>query len=445
MTQRQRFLPQEVIRAKRDGGVLSPAEIATFVQGLTDETVTDAQAAALAMAVYFRGMTAAEGAALTLAMRNSGRVLDWPAAGVDLPVADKHSTGGVGDKVSLILAPLIACCGAAVPMISGRGLGHTGGTLDKLAAIPGYDVAPGLDRFMRIVKGTGCSIIGQTDDLAPADRRLYAIRDVTATVESIPLITASILSKKLAAGLDTLIMDVKYGSGAFMETAEAARELGRSIVAVAAGAGLPATALLTDMNQVLGRTAGNALEVLEAIRVLTGPGSADARLKEVTIELSARLLVRAGLQPGLVRARAEATRALESGHAAERFARMVAAHGGPADLLERSAEILPAAPAIRPVAAEDAGYVAAMNVREIGLGVVALGGGRTRPDQAVDSAVGFSEVCQIGDLVAAGTPLALVHAPTEEGAQAAAARFRAAITLADRKPRPAPVVLEAVA
>ncbi|MFP4004540.1 MAG: thymidine phosphorylase [Alphaproteobacteria bacterium] len=444
MTNEQNFLPQEVIRIKRDGGTLTRGDIAAFVKGLTHGSVTDAQGAAFAMAVFFRGMTAAEGAALTLAMRDSGRVLDWRELGIDRPVVDKHSTGGVGDKVSLILAPLAAACGGAVPMISGRGLGHTGGTLDKLAAIPGYDTAPDLGRFIRIVKEAGCSIIGQTDDLAPADRRLYAIRDVTATVESIPLITASILSKKLAAGLDALVMDVKFGNGAFMDSPEAARELGHSIVSVAEEAGLPVTALLTDMNQVLGRTAGNALEVAEAVSVLTNPAGADARLREVTLELASRMAVRAGLQDTLGAARRTVEDALHSGRAAEAFARMAAAHGGPADLLERPADHLPAAPVVKPVTADSAGYVETMQTREIGMAIVALGGGRTRPDQPIDPAVGFSDVCRIGDLIETGAPLATVHARTEQDAEAAAARFRAAITLTQRKPRPEPVVLEAV-
>jgi thymidine phosphorylase len=445
MTEARKFLPQEIIRIKRDGGELPDEDISAFIRGLTAGSVTDAQAAAFAMAVFFKGMTAREGAALTLAMRDSGRVLNWREMGLnDRPVVDKHSTGGVGDKVSLILAPLVAACGGAVPMISGRGLGHTGGTLDKLASIPGYDTAPDLSRFVHIVKEAGCSIIGQTNDLAPADRRLYAIRDVTATVESIPLITASILSKKLAAGLDALVMDVKFGNGAFMATPEAARELGRAIVSVAAEAGLPATALLTDMNQVLGSTAGNALEVRESVRVLTEPASADPRLREVTLELAARMLVRVGLQDTLNIARTTVEGALNSGRAAETFARMVAAHGGPADFMERVTDYLPEAPVTRPVAAEAAGYVGSLKTRDIGMAVVALGGGRAVPAEEIDPGVGFSDVCQTGDPVEAGAPLAMVHARTEDAAEAAAARFRAAVTLTERKPPVEPVVLEAV-
>ncbi len=260
-------LPQEIIRDKRDGRTLADADIGDFIRGLTEERVTEGQAAAFAMAVFFRGLTLDERVALTRAMRDSGRVLAWDLPG---PILDKHSTGGVGDTVSLVLAPLVAACGGFVPMISGRGLGHTGGTLDKLASIPGYDVAPGLDRFRAVVREAGCAIIGQTGDLAPADRRLYAIRDVTGTVESLDLITASILSKKLAAGLDGLVMDVKAGSGAFMAGIDEARDLGRSIVTVANAAGLPTRALLTDMDAPLASAAGNAVEVGYAVDYLTG-------------------------------------------------------------------------------------------------------------------------------------------------------------------------------
>ncbi len=339
------MLPQEVVRAKRDGRTLSDEEIAFFVGGLTDGTITEGQAAAFAMAVFFRGMTRAELVAFTLAMRDSGTVLDWSDADLPGPALDKHSTGGVGDKISLMLAPIVAACGGAVPMISGRGLGHSGGTLDKMDAIDGYTTAPNNAHFRRVVREVGCAIIGQTGDLAPADRRLYAIRDVTATVESIPLITSSILSKKLAAGLTGLVQDVTYGTGAFMSSVEDAQALAESIVAVANGAGCRTTAILTDMNEVLGTTAGNAVEVREAIAYLAGEGGADGReprQHEVTMALSAELLVIGGLFAGVADAREACERALGSGEAAERFARMVAALGGPADLLERPGR-LPAA------------------------------------------------------------------------------------------------------
>ena len=325
-------LPQEIIRKKRDGGALDGSEIAEFIEGLASGRISEGQVAAFAMAVFFNGMSREETVALTRAMTGSGTRLTW--RDLDGPVLDKHSTGGIGDKVSLVLAPVVAACGAYVPMISGRGLGHTGGTLDKLDSIPGYATKPDLERLRAAVRTAGCAIIGQTDDLAPADRRLYAIRDVTATVESIPLIVASILSKKLAAGLDALVMDVKAGSGAFLPSFEATRELARTLVEVANGAGLRCSALLTDMSQCLGRTAGNALEVREAIDVLTGQ-AVHSRLREVTLALAAELLVLGGLAEDKAGAAGAAARALDSGAAAERFARMVAALGGPADVLER--------------------------------------------------------------------------------------------------------------
>src|SRR5919106_1514023 len=339
------MLPQEIIRKKRDGGALDAEEIAFFVEAMTAGRISEGQAAAFAMVVYFHGMTRAETVALTLAKAASGTRLAWDDLG---PVLDKHSTGGIGDKVSLILAPILAACGAYVPMISGRGLGHTGGTLDKLDSIPGYDTAPDLARLRSAVRAAGCAIIGQTAELAPADRRLYAIRDVTATVESMPLIVASILSKKLAAGLDALVMDVKVGSGAFLPSLDAARELARTLVEVANGAGLPCRAVLTDMDQCLGHSAGNALEVHEAIDFLTGRRK-DPRLHEVTMALAAELLLLGGLAADIADARQRAERALDSGAAAERFARMVDALGGPPDLLERPARHLAACNVRRPV------------------------------------------------------------------------------------------------
>src|SRR5215218_7853340 len=323
----------DLIRIKRDGRELSEDEIRELVTGIADGSVSDAQVGALAMAIVLNGMTAGERIALTGAMRDSGDVLDWSDAGLPGPALDKHSTGGVGDKVSLLLAPIVAACGGAVPMISGRGLGHTGGTLDKLESIPGYVTAPHLDRLRSVVVEAGCAIVGQTARLAPADRRLYAIRDATGTVESIPLIVASILSKKLAAGLDALVMDVKVGSGAFLPHREQAEELARTIVEVAAGNGLATAALLTDMDRVLGRTAGNAVEVRESIEHLTGAAS-DERLREVTLALSAELLVLGGLQPDAKAARAAADGALDGGAAADRFGAMVRELGGPADVLE---------------------------------------------------------------------------------------------------------------
>jgi len=442
------MLPQEVVRAKRDGRALTDAEIAFFVGGLTDGTITEGQAAAFAMAVFFRGMTRAELVAFTLAMRDSGAVLDWSDADLQGPPLDKHSTGGVGDKVSLMLAPIVAACGGAVPMISGRGLGHSGGTLDKMDAIDGYTTAPNNAHFRRVVREVGCAIIGQTGELAPADRRLYAIRDVTATVESIPLITSSILSKKLAAGLAGLVQDVTYGSGAFMTTEEGARALAGSIVAIANGAGCRTTAILTDMNEVLGTTAGNAVEVREAIAYLVGEGGPDGReprLHEVTMALSAELLVTGELFGSTGDARAANERALASGEAAERFARMVAALGGPTDLLERPDAYLPLPEVTVPVFPARAGFIAAEDARAIGLAIVGMAGGRVRADQAIDHAVGFTRVAPIGAEVGPERPLCLVHARTPAQAQVAAAEIRAAITIADAPPPPAPVVLERIA
>ncbi len=418
----------EVIRQKRDGALLSDEAIAGLVAGIVDGTVSDAQIAAFAMAIFFRGMTRAECASLTRAMTRSGTVLEWPdAAG---PILDKHSTGGVGDKVSLILAPVVAACGGIVPMVSGRGLGHTGGTLDKLASIPGYDVAPDLARFRAAVGEAGCAIVGQTADLAPADRRLYAIRDVTATVDSIPLITASILSKKLAEGLGALVMDVKVGSGAFATSLEAAIDLTESLLAVARGAGLRVSALLTDMGQVLGHHVGNALEMREAIGVLTG-GRRDARLHAVTSALTSELLVLGGLARDGVAAAAAVDKALGSGAAAERFARMVRALGGPADIVECPDRHLARAPIELPVAPDAPGVVVRVDARALGLIVVELGGGRRRIEDTIDPAVGLAEVRGVGDVVDGDRPIAIVHAQTTADAEAAAKRLREAMSIGD--------------
>jgi thymidine phosphorylase len=436
------MLPAELIRRKRDGGELSADEIEQLVAGITDGSVSDAQVGAMAMAIVWRDMTAAERVALTGAMMRSGEVLDWSDAGLTGPALDKHSTGGVGDKVSLLLAPIVAACGGAVPMVSGRGLGHTGGTLDKLESIPGYDVAPSSARLREVVAGAGAAIIGQTGSLAPADRRLYAVRDATGTVESIPLIVASILSKKLAAGLDALVMDVKVGSGAFLPGLESARELASAIVAVARGNDLPTAALLTDMNQVLGRSAGNAVEVREAIDHLTGAAT-DARLREVTLALSAELLVLGGVEASRDAALAAATQALDGGAAAERFAAMVVALGGPADLLDAPERHLPGASRVTPVFPDEEGVVTAIDVRAVGVAIIGLGGGRARESDVIDHAVGLTEVAGIGEPVAPGSrPLAVVHARDADGAARAADELRRAYTLGAGPVHPGPVVIE---
>jgi thymidine phosphorylase len=433
----------ELIRRKRDGGELTADEIGFLVAGITDGSVSDAQVGALAMAILLQGMTAGERIALTGAMTRSGDVLDWSDADLPGPALDKHSTGGVGDKVSLLLAPIVAACGGAVPMISGRGLGHTGGTLDKLESIPGYDTAPDPAAFRRAVQSAGCAIVGQTAELAPADRRLYAIRDATGTVESIHLIVASILSKKLAAGLNALVMDVKVGSGAFMPTMEGALELAEAIVEVAQGNGLPTSALITDMDRVLGRTAGNAVEVRESLDALTG-ASVDARLRDVTLALSAELLVLGGVVGDQDTARSAAERALDSGAAAERFGAMVSGLGGPADLLEAPARHLPTAAAKVEVLPASPGVVSRVDVRAVGLAVVALGGGRVRESDPVDHSVGLTEVAAPGERVGPGErPLAVVHAATPDAAERCADAVRDAYVVGEAaKEAVPPPVLE---
>jgi thymidine phosphorylase len=416
------MLPQEIIRAVRDGHRVGAADISSFVSGMVDGRVTEGQAAAFAMAVYFKGLHTDDAVALTLAMRDSGTVLRWE---LDGPVVDKHSTGGVGDTVSLMLAPMVAACGGYVPMISGRGLGHTGGTYDKMESIPGYVAAPTMAKFRSTVGKVGCAIIGQTADLAPADKRLYGIRDVTATVESVPLITASILSKKLAAGLDALVMDVKTGNGAFMPTLSKSRTLASSIVSVANGADMPTRAIITDMNQPLTRSAGNALEVAEAIDYLTGTRR-EPRLHDVTMALCSEMLVLAKLAPSPATARAMLQRVLDTGEAAAIFGTMVAALGGPKRLIEQPWKHLEVAPLQVAVAPTTPGIVTAIDTRAVGMVVVALGGGRTRPQDPVDHAVGLTQLAAVGERVDTDRPLGIVHARTQQQVDSAAQLLRAA-------------------
>jgi thymidine phosphorylase len=437
------YLPQEIIRKKRDKGTLTPDEIRFFVKGIPTGETTEGQIAALAMAVYFNDMTMDERVAFTLAMRDSGDVLEWKSLDLPGPVMDKHSTGGVGDLVSLLLGPMIAACGGFVPMISGRGLGHTGGTLDKFDSIPGYTTVPDNALFRKVVKDVGVAIIGQTASLAPADKRFYGVRDVTATVESVAMITGSILSKKLAAGLDVLAMDVKAGSGAFMPTFEKSVELAESIVHVGNGAGTLTSALLTDMNESLAPAAGNAVEVRCAIDYLTGK-SRPARLHEVTLALCAEMLVLGKLAANEEEARVKLQASLDSGEAAERFARMVTALGGPADLLQDPDKYLDKAPVIVPVPAPRAGFASSTNCRGLGLAVVALGGGRTRPQDAIDFAVGLTGLAELGQRIEAGQPLAFVHARTEAAAQRAIADVQAAYTIADTAPAANPIVYRTI-
>ena len=433
----------ELIQKKRDGSALSETEIQALVEGISNHSVSDAQIAAFTMAVWFSGMNVSEQSALTLAMRDSGTTLTW----TDLPgpVVDKHSTGGVGDMVSLILGPLVAACGGYVPMISGRGLGHTGGTLDKLESIPGFNTQLAIDRFQRVVSKVGISIIGQTENLAPADRRIYAVRDVTATVESIPLIVSSILSKKLAEGLDALVMDIKLGNGAFMRELEHARLLALDISRVAVESGVACNAIITDMNQPISCSAGNAVEIREAIAYLTG-AHRHHRMHSVVMALSSELLVLGGLAGGLEEAEDRLQNALDSGAAVERFAQMVVEQGGPSDFVERESDYLPAADIVRPVVCEQGGRVQSIDLRALGNAVVQLGGGRVRSEDTVDHSVGLSGLCQPGARVMGGEPLAFVHARTEDRWGAAAKIIRDAVRLSDEGPGAAemPIVRERV-
>lgn len=433
------FLPQEIIRKKRDGQPLTEEEIRFFINGVRDNTVSEGQIAALAMTIYFHDMTLQERVALTMAMRDSGSVLNWKALNLNGPIVDKHSTGGVGDVTSLMLGPMVAACGGYVPMISGRGLGHTGGTLDKLEAIPGFDIFPDDETFRRIIKDVGVAIIGQTNSLAPADKRFYATRDITATVDSIPLITASILAKKLAEGLDALVMDVKVGSGAFMPTFEQSELLAQSIVGVANGAGCKTTALLTDMNQVLASSAGNALEVREAVRFLTGEYR-NPRLLEVTLALSAEMLVSGGLAANTDEATGKLQAVLDNGKAAEIFARMVAAQKGPKDFIEQMDKYLPAPMLSKAVYADKPGIVSAMDTRALGMAVVSMGGGRRQASDPLDYSVGFSEMAQLGDHADNQRPLAIIHAATETAWQEAAEAMKRAVTLSENAPAQTPVI-----
>lgn len=432
----------DVIRKKRDGGELSDDEIQFFVDGLADNSLPAEQVSSLAMAIFLNSMNFDEAGKLTLAMAASGTVLDWSAEDLGGPVVDKHSTGGVGDKVSFLLAPIAAACGCYVPMISGRGLGHTGGTTDKAECIPGYNATPDFETFRKVVKDVGCAIIGQTEDLAPADRRFYSIRDVTGTVESVPLITASILSKKIAAGLQGLVMDVKVGSGAFMESPERAQELARSIIGTAAKAGLKTHALITDMNEVLGTTAGNALEIKESVLYLRNERR-DTRLDEVTLSLCAEMLIIGGIDEDRVSARARCEDAITSGKAAEVFDRMVRALGGPADFVENYEDFLVKAPVMRSVNAT--GFVTSVNARAIGNAIIELGGGRRQVGEALDWSVGFGDIASVGTHLDAGTPLAVVHADSDAAADRAEQNLLAACQLSDSAPEERPVISEILA
>ncbi len=434
------FLNQEIIKNKRDGKVLSQAEIDFFIQGITNNTVSEGQIAAFAMATYFQDMNAQERIDFTQSMVNSGDVMDWSDMDLDGPILDKHSTGGVGDKISLMLAPIIAACGGYVPMISGRGLGHTGGTLDKFDAIAGYDATPSNALFRQTVKHVGCAIIGQTANLAPADKRFYATRDITATVDCIPLITASILSKKLAEGLDGLVMDIKTGSGAFMKDRAQAQELARAIVDVSS---VNTTAVITDMSQVIGYTAGNALEVYETIEYLTLKKQ-EPVLHELVLTLCAEMLVHGKLADSLPQGIRLVNQALSSGKAAEIFAKMISALGGPNDLMEKPDKFLTKAKVIMPVLPKQSGYIKQMDTREIGMAVVELGGGRRMATDKIDYSVGFSQFCHIGDNVDKHKPIAYVHANTQQQADIAAQSLLDCIEIDSDTPHLPKVIIQRV-
>ncbi len=432
------MIPQEIIRQKRNGATLSPADIDAFIGALGRGELAESQIGAFAMAVWFRGMTREETVALTLAMARSGDTLSWD--GIGRPVADKHSTGGVGDNVSLMLAPIAAACGLAVPMISGRGLGHTGGTLDKLESISGYGITPDAARFRKVVEEVGCAIIGQTGALAPADGKLYAVRDVTATVDSVPLITASILSKKLAAGLETLVLDVKIGSGAFMTSQEEAETLARSLVEVANGGGVKTSALITDMNQPLADAAGNVVELQNCLDFLKG-NKAGTRLETVVLAFASEMLMQAGIAANVAEAEGRAREALASGKAADIFGRMVHALGGPEDLLEHPDRHLVSAPVRKPVLAAADGWLGGCDARGIGVSVIDLGGGRRRPQDKIDHRVGFSDILPLGTKVSKGDRIATVHAADEASAEKAVADLSANYRLVDEAPAASPVII----
>ena len=429
---------RQIIRKLRERDEPTQAELSWFARGLANGAVSDAQAGAFAMAACLNGLSEEGRVALTLAMRDSGDVLTWDLPGA---VIDKHSTGGIGDCTSLLLAPMLAAMGVFVPMISGRGLGHTGGTLDKLEAIPGVRIEVSEARFRAITGEVGCAIVSAAADMAPADKRLYAVRDVTATVESIDLITASILSKKLAAGLSALILDVKTGSGAFMATPEDARSLAQALVTTSNGAGCKTAALITDMNEPLAASAGNALEIAEIMLALTAPRN--SRLLDVSLALGAELLVLAEVESDAQEAARKLSDTLTSGAAAEKFDKMIAALGGPADFSQSWRQKLPEANVIRDIPAPRTGRISGLDGRTIGMGVVHMGGGRMKGGDRIDPSVGYSDISGLGSEVIKGQPIARLHAASERAAQAAEAAFLSAVTIGDEVTS-APLIVERI-
>ncbi len=427
--------PAEFIRRKRNDEPLAPADIREFVEGIGNGTVSEGQIAAFAMAAFLNGMSSAETAALTLAMRDSGDVIDWADTAIASSVIiDKHSSGGTGDeKVSLILAPLVAACGVHIPMISARGLGHTGGEVDLMEAIPGCDIAPPADVFKRAVETAGAAVIGPTGRLAPADAAIYYVRDVTATVESVPLITSSILSKKLAAGISGLVMSVNFGSGAFMPTIADAEQLSSSLIAVARQAGLPMVTLIADMDEVMGDSVGSRLQVLEAIRFLDGTHR-DPRMLTLVMALAAEILLLANLVADERQARQMLQQHLDNGAALQRFGKMVASLGGPSDLVDGPERYLETAPYVMPVTAATAGYITKVDAFQIGLAMVGLGAGRRLPTDSIDHGVGVTGMRHLGDAIVAGDALCLVHARDAIAYEAAADAIRGAITITADRP-----------
>ena len=436
------MIPQKIIRKKRDSQFLSSEEIQLFVDGLTDGSFSDQQIAAMSMAILLNGMSEEEIVTLTNAMTHSGDVLEWKDIIDSDLVCDKHSTGGVGDKVSLILAPILAACNVYVPMISGRGLGHTGGTLDKFDSIPGYNTQPNVQTFRDVVKNVGCAIIGQTSNLAPADKRLYSIRDNVGTVESIPLITSSILSKKIAAGLKSLILDVKIGNGSFNETEEIANKLAISLVSVAKGVGIQCSAVLTDMNQVLGWNVGHALEVLESIEYLTNKKQ-NIRLKQITNELTSVLL---SMIKRITKEEAikQIQEVINNGKAAEKFEHMVAALGGPKNILNSFANQLPEAPYKEKLFAITSGVVCSIETRKLGLLLIELGGGRKQISDKIDFSVGLEGVVDIGSQVDTSTPLLTVHAKSKDSVDSIKKPIQECFNISNRDITPLKVIYKMI-
>ena len=436
------MLPQEIIRKKRDGEDLSVEDIKEFITGVTDERVSEGQVAAFCMAIFFQGLSDGERIALTSSMAKSGDTMKWG----DLadPVLDKHSTGGVGDKVSLMLAPIVAACGAYVPMLSGRGLGHTGGTLDKMDSIPGYNSQPDMDVLKKVVKNVGCAIVGATPELAPADKRMYSIRDITATVETRDLIVPSILSKKISAGLNGLILDVKFGNGAFMSTYEEAKELAETLTKVANGSGLKTRSIITDMNQVLGRTAGNALEVVEAVNYLKGD-VVDFRLHEVVMSLAAELLVIGKISRNVDVARTRVKKVIDNGQALEKFAKMVTVLGGNSNFVDSPEENLKSAAMVKDIYPYEEGTVKYVDTRAIGVGIVEMGGGRAKVTDSIDHSVGLSNIAQIGEKVEPnGRPIATIHAKNQYSFKRMEEVLREAYELTDKRVVAEPVIKETI-